>query len=522
MVRYLDNNKSGFNSWLSANNTDNKKSKLTGFLIWLAIFLLAWWAFSAWLTPKNKSETKDQKSDAVVAEQSVSKIPSHVLTSEKLNAKVQGLRISEISLNSFSDKIDGTDPVKLLNGSMEFAEVGILANGTAAPTMDTAWGSGSAMKWRNADGVEFSRNIEVKDYVITINDQIKNNTKRDFSVSPYARIVRAKGSDSMGVAAGGIAFAADSIERESWKSVGKKSYVWTTPAGFAGFEEQYWQTIVSVDSSEQTIKMKPLADGRLQSETSASAVQVPAGKTITLTTNLFAGPKTPDVLKTAAASISGIDRTIDYGWFWFLSRPFLWSFNALYALVLNYGLVIILLTIGIRILMWPLTRKSFVGMAAMQKMQPEMQRIQKLYGDDKVRMQAEMMKLYKNSKTSPMSGCLPMLLQIPIFFALYKALLIAVPLRHAGFLWLHDLAVMDPYFILPIVMGATMWWQQHLQTAATNPDPNDPMAQTQKMMKWMPVIFTALFAWMPAGLVLYWTISNMFGIGQMWWIKKHS
>ena len=244
------------------------------------------------------------------------------------------------------------------------------------------------------------------------------------------------------------------------------------------------------------------------------------GKTITLTTNLFAGPKTPDVLKTAAASISGIDRTIDYGWFWFLSRPFLWSFNALYALVLNYGLVIILLTIGIRILMWPLTRKSFVGMAAMQKMQPEMQRIQKLYGDDKVRMQAEMMKLYKNSKTSPMSGCLPMLLQIPIFFALYKALLIAVPLRHAGFLWLHDLAVMDPYFILPIVMGATMWWQQHLQTAATNPDPNDPMAQTQKMMKWMPVIFTALFAWMPAGLVLYWTISNMFGIGQMWWIKN--
>ncbi len=518
MVRYLDNNNSGFNSWLSSKNTDKKKSKLTGFLTWMAIFLLAWWAFSAWMTPNKKVE--NIAAESAISSENISKLPSRVLTSGKLNAKVQGLRISEISLNSFPEKIHGTDPVKLLNGNMEFAEVGILASGTAAPTMDTVWGNGSNMKWRNADGVEFARKIEVKDYVITIHDEIKNNTKRDFSVSPYARIVRNSVKNTAGVSAGGIAFADENIERESWKSISKKSYAWTTPAGFAGFEEQYWQSIVSVDSPDQTIKMKPLSDGRLQAETSAAAVQVPAGKTITLTTNLFAGPKTQAILKDASASIVGIDRTIDYGWFWFLSRPFLWALNALYGFVLNYGLVIILLTIGIRILIWPLTRKSFVGMAAMQKMQPEMQRIQKLYGDDKVRMQAEMMKLYKESKTSPMSGCLPMLLQIPIFFALYKALLIAVPLRHAGFLWLQDLAVMDPYFILPILMGATMWWQQRMQTAATNTDPNDPMAQTQKMMKWMPVIFTALFAWMPAGLVLYWTISNIFGIGQMWWIKK--
>jgi YidC/Oxa1 family membrane protein insertase len=260
----------------------------------------------------------------------------------------------------------------------------------------------------------------------------------------------------------------------------------------------------------------------LQVEALSSLVQVPAGKAITITTNLFAGPKTPDVMNAAATAIPGINQTIDYGWFWFLARPFLWSLNALYSLVLNYGLAIILLTIGIRILMWPLTRKSFVGMAAMQKMQPEMQRIQKLYANDKMRMQAEMMKLYKNGKTSPMSGCLPMLLQIPIFFALYKSLLIAVPLRHAGFLWLQDLAVMDPYFILPVLMGLTMWVQQHMQTSATKLDGNDPAAQTQKMMKWMPILFTILFAWMPSGLVLYWTVSNLFGIGQMWWIKRTS
>ena len=161
-------------------------------------------------------------------------------------------------------------------------------------------------------------------------------------------------------------------------------------------------------------------------------------------------------------------------------------------------------------------------MMAMQKMQPEMMRIQKLYANDKARMQMEMLRLYQTHKTSPMSGCLPMLIQIPIFFALYKALLISVQMRSAHFLWISDLAAMDPYFILPILMGVTMWLQQKLQTASTTTSGanNDAVAQTQKVMKWMPLIFTVMFAWMPAGLVLYWTVSNIFGIGQMYYIKR--
>ena len=156
---------------------------------------------------------------------------------------------------------------------------------------------------------------------------------------------------------------------------------------------------------------------------------------------------------------------------------------------------------------------------AMQKMQPEMARIQKLYANDKPRMQMEMMRLYQTHKTSPMSGCLPMLIQIPIFFALYKALLISVQMRSAHFLWISDLAVMDPYFIMPILMGATMYWQQRLQSGASAAG-NDMAAQTQRMMKWMPLLFTVMFAWMPAGLVLYWTVSNLFGIGQIYIIKR--
>ena len=187
---------------------------------------------------------------------------------------------------------------------------------------------------------------------------------------------------------------------------------------------------------------------------------------------------------------------------------------------MNYGLAIIIFTILIRILMWPLTRKSYTSMLAMQKMQPELQRVQKLYANDKQRMQIEMMRVYQTHKTSPMSGCLPMLIQIPIFFALYKALLISVQMRNAQFLWIHDLATMDPYFILPILMGATMWLQQYLQSNKSNTDdPNSIAAQTAKTMKWMPILFTIMFAWMPAGLVLYWTVSNIFGIGQMMWLK---
>ena len=164
-----------------------------------------------------------------------------------------------------------------------------------------------------------------------------------------------------------------------------------------------------------------------------------------------------------------------------------------------------------------------VSLAWSQKMQPELQRVQKLYANDKQRMQIEMMRVYQTHKTSPMSGCLPMLIQIPIFFALYKALLISVQMRNANFLWIHDLATMDPYFILPILMGATMWLQQYLQQNKTDTkNKNDITAQTAQVMKWMPILFAIMFAWMPSGLVLYWTVSNIFGIGQMMWLKHKS
>ena len=527
MVEYINN--SGFQQFSAAKDAE-KKSKYGPILVWVIIAILAGYLISNWMAPKQLTVNNEQLTEVVQQVDAISNVPATAVGGDKIDATVRGIRLSGIVLKDFADEKSEGGTVLLLgkDDNTEFAEIGILANGTTAPGVGTVWklhsekdaGAPITMTWRNADGVEFARKISVENYIITVRDEVVNNTRRDFSVAPYARIVRHAGGNATTVATGGIARANGDIERETWKSIGKKSYVWTTPAGFAGFADQYWETILNIDSGDQTIKLKPLSDGRLQAETAAAAVSVPAGKTVTLTAHIFAGPKSPDILAAADAAIPGINQTIDYGWFWFLARPFLWAINALHGIVGNYGVAIIIFTILIRILMWPLTKKSFTGMAAMQKMQPEMQRIQKTYANDKIRMQQEMMALYKRTGSSPMSGCLPMILQIPIFFALYKALLISVPMRSANFLWITDLAAMDPYFILPVLMGATMWVQQKMQSSAATATGDNPAAQMQKMMKYLPLIFTAMFAWMPAGLVLYWTVSNMFGLGQTWWIKR--
>ena len=516
MVQYLDNNNSGFATW-NANRAAMKKRGGLGFLWWFIIFMAAWWAIGIFIGNKTKTDAIPANE---IVEIDVSAVPVNKIVSDKISANVRGLRVSNVDLHDFAD---GATTVKLLNGDNEFIEVGVTANGTTAPTADTVWKTdGDRYTWRNADGVDFYRTVEINGYVITVNDEIKNNTKRDLSFAPYARVQRANDKvSSAGVYTGAIAYANGDVEHDDWRAIAKKPRAYTTTNGFAGFADQYWETVASIDAPDQTIRTQKYGD-LYQADTNARAVNVAAGNTINIKTNIFTGPRDSTVLKNVAPIINGIDKTIDYGWFWFLAMPMLWLINTINALVMNYGVAIIIMTILLRLLMWPLTRKSYTSMAAMQKMQPEMQRIQKLYANDKARMQMEIMKLYQTHKTSPMSGCLPMLIQIPIFFALYKALLISVQMRNAHFLWISDLAAMDPYFILPILMGTSMWLQQRLQSGATKSvDKNDVAAQTQRAMRWMPIIFTVMFAWMPAGLVLYWTVSNLFGILQMYIIKHN-
>lgn len=522
MVQYLNNNNnfnSGFAAFMAAKNSEApKQSKFGKFLWWTFLFLVAWWIVGLFMNPKVEPQSVATPDATVTVD--ISGVPVDNISSNEISANLQGLRISKINLKGFARSANDSADVTLVDGD-GFVEVGVTTNGTTAPNATSVWKkSGDSMVWKNPDGLEFNRTVTVDGYLIKIADTIKNNSKRDYSFAPYARILRnADKSSSAGVYTGSVAYVNNDLEHNDWSKLDKKSFAYNTTNGFIGFADQYWETVANIDSPDQTMRVKK--QGELyDAGTVAAPVAIPAGQTKTITTNVFAGPRDSAVLKTAEGTINGIVNSVDYGWFGFLARPMLWSINTLHKFVMNYGLAIIIFTILIRILMWPLTRKSYVSMLAMQKMQPELQRVQKLYANDRQRMQMEMMRVYQTHKTSPMSGCLPMLIQIPIFFALYKALLISIPMRNANFLWIHDLATMDPYFILPILMGATMWLQQYLQTSKqTAGDKNDIAAQTAKTMKWMPILFTIMFAWMPAGLVLYWTVSNVFGIGQMMWLK---
>jgi YidC/Oxa1 family membrane protein insertase len=516
MVQYMNNN-SGFNQWNANKNATTKKS---GFFWWFLVFLTAWWLIGT----VNSSKQVVQPTEENTTVLDLSAVPQSTIASDDMTATVQGLRISNIKLAEFNIAPDSSDKVALLSGDGNFVEVGMLASGTNAPVATTVWqNDGNTYTWRNGDGVKFTRTIDTDGYVITITDTVQNNSKQNISVSPYARIVRENDMKSAaGVTSGAIAYVNSDVEETPWQKLDKQSYAYSTTNGFAGFADQYWETVALIDSPDQTIRIKKSGDKYI-ADAASGAVPVVSGADAKITTHIFAGPREQSVLDVAEHKISGLAETIDYGWFWFLARPMLWILNGIHHIVMNYGVAIIIMTILLRLLMWPLTRKSYTNMAAMQKMQPELQRIQKLYANDKMRLQMEMMKLYQTHKTSPMSGCLPMLIQIPIFFALYKALLVSVSMRNAHFLWISDLSAMDPYFILPILMGATMWLQQYLQTPKTNSNnPNDIAAQTQRMMRWMPILFTIMFAWMPAGLVLYWTVSNIFGIIQMQIIKKQS
>lgn len=243
----------------------------------------------------------------------------------------------------------------------------------------------------------------------------------------------------------------------------------------------------------------------------SNAVEVAPNKQVTLNSTLYAGPKEPAKLGAVA---EGLDKTVDYGILWPISKVIFWMLQAIHNIVQNWGWSIILLTIVIKLLLMPIANKSYYSMAKMRMVAPRLQALKDEFGDDRMRMSQEMMKIYKEEKVNPMAGCLPVLLQMPIFLALYWVLVESVQLRHAPWIgWIHDLSSMDPYFILPLLMGAAMFFQQHL-----NPQPTDPMQA--KVMKFMPIIFTVFMLFFPAGLVLYWTVNNLFSMAQQYIINK--
>lgn len=291
----------------------------------------------------------------------------------------------------------------------------------------------------------------------------------------------------------------------------KAPQVFGKEAVWSGFETKYFMDVaVPLDNSSEKVTVAKTAAG-IENQLQSPYLSLAAGRSHTLSYLLYFGPRDLDVLKGLDHQLS---KAIDFGWFSLIATPLLHVLKFFYSFVGNYGVAIILLTVIIKLIFWPLTQKSYGSMKAMQKLQPEMQKIREKYKNDKERLNREMMELYKTHRVNPLGGCLPMVIQIPVFFALYRVLLGSIELRHAHFaFWLTDLSAKDPYYITPLIMGVTMFVQQRMTPSTMDP--------TQaKIFLLMPVVFTFLFLNFPSGLVIYWLVNNLLTILQQYFINR--
>ncbi|MDD5286027.1 MAG: membrane protein insertase YidC [Desulfuromonadaceae bacterium] len=312
--------------------------------------------------------------------------------------------------------------------------------------------------------------------------------------------------------AGAYLFSDNSLQSEKIKDVASATKRYDKAIQWAGFADKYFlSSIIADNGSIASVELKKNGAGYFESVISSPQFTVNPGQSTTVTNHLFVGPKDIDILKAQGNSLV---QSLDLGWFTVIAKPLLYSLKFFYSYVGNYGIAIIIITIILKILFFPLTHKSYKSMKGMQKIQPEMTKLREKYKDDRDAMNKAVMELYREHKVNPMGGCLPMVVQIPVFFALYKSLMFSIELRHAPFFfWITDLADKDPYYVTPVIMGVTMFIQQKM-----TPSQMEPLQQ--KMMLALPVVFTFMFLSFPSGLVLYWLVNNVLTIGQQMYINK--
>jgi YidC/Oxa1 family membrane protein insertase len=293
---------------------------------------------------------------------------------------------------------------------------------------------------------------------------------------------------------------------------GKGKFPKTASDGWVAMVQHYFVSAwLPAQGVEREYFARPIGGGMYSAGVILPLAQIGAGETATVGSRLYAGPQEQDKLEGIAP---GLDLVVDYGWLTVIAAPLFWVLSWFHSLTGNWGWAIILVTVTIKLVFFPLSAASYKSMAKMRVLGPRLQRMKEMYGSDKAKMQQEMMNLYRTEKINPLGGCLPILVQIPVFIALYWVLLGSVEMRHAPWLgWIQDLSSKDPYFILPVIMGASMLVQMKL-----NPTPPDPIQA--KVMMAMPIIFTFMFLWFPSGLVLYWVVNNLLSIAQQWQITR--
>ena len=482
---------------------------------------------------------------------------------------LRGGRIDDLSLIKYHETVDpGSPPIVLLapSGSPSpfYSEFGwSAASGTTVklPGPDTLWqqaGGGTlsvgrpvTLVYDNGEGLEFRRTIAVDDrYLFIIKDEVVNKGASAITLYPYALISRHGTPHTLGyyiLHEGMIGVLDDKLQEASYSDIEKKKdMAFTSTNAWLGITEKYWAaTLLPPSAAKIYAQFSFFQNGikRFQTYYNLDPVTVASGSTGAVDTRLFAGAKEVSIVDgyNQQLGLNKFDLLIDWGWFYFITKPMFFALDWIYRLVGNFGVAILIITVIIKAFFFPLANKSYASMAKMKAVQPEMMAIRERYADDKMKQQQAMMELYKKEKVNPVAGCLPMLIQIPVFFSLYKVLFVTIDLRHAPFFgWIKDLSAPDPLTVFnlfglipwdptvvpvigpflhlgpwPLIMGVTMWAQMKL-----NPPPPDP---AQKMIfDYMPIIFTFMLASFSAGLVIYWAWNNTLSVIQQSVImRKH-
>ena len=365
------------------------------------------------------------------------------------------------------------------------------------------------------EGVTYRKIFVLKrgEYDIAVNYEINNQSDKTIEVEPYGQLrhtlVDSSGNVAMPTYTGGAYSSSETnYKKYSFSDMENANLSVNTKAGWVAVLQHYFVSawIPNQDADNQLYTLTDKANNIGSIGYRGPVVAIQPNTTEKLTSKLWTGPKLQNEMGQVA---DHLDLTVDYGWAWFIAKPLFWLLTFIQQLVHNWGVAIICVTLVVKAILYPLTKAQYTSMAKMRMLQPKLQEMRERFGDDRQRMSQEMMKLYKDEKVNPLGGCLPLLLQMPIFIALYWTFMEAVELRHAPFFgWIQDLSAQDPYYILPILMGASMFLLQKM-----SPTPvADPMQQ--KIMNFMPLIFMVFFLWFPAGLVLYWLVSNLITIIQ--------
>ena len=502
----------------------------------------------------------DTKNSVISREEAVKTSARVIFENENVKGSIslKGALIDDITFKKYNETILEEKKVTYLNPldtkDGYFVETGWAASNLAKvelPNTKTVWTvkgnkrlsdvNPVVLEWDNNSGLIFRKKIELDDkFLFRVTQEIQNKSKQTVELYPYAQITRNENPDVTDfyiLHEGFIGVFDEELKEDSYKDIEERKKEYTAEDGWIGITDKYWLTAL-VPEKNQSFKGEFLyKNGFKANYIQNKPVIIKPSSSNSSETRIFIAAKEVKVIDGYAESenINKFDLTIDWGWFYFFTKPLFFIMNYLFELTKNFGIAILLVTAAVRLLFFPLANYSFRSMAKMKILQPELLRLKELHKDDKVKLQQEMMSLYKREKVNPLSGCLPILIQIPFFFAIYKMLFISLEMRHQPFFgWIKDLSAQDPTSIFnlfglipwdppsfliigawPILMGATMYLQQKL-----NPTPPDPVQA--KIFMFFPLFLTIILAPFPSGLVVYWTINNILTIAQQWVIMKRT